>query len=67
MLLNENPERLEVTKIMVFTNLLGPINRKIHACVDGVSFNIMVVEDVSISLEKVKKVQPGFYFLKEPK
>lgn len=31
---------------------MGPINRRIRACVDGVFFNIMVVEEASVSLDK---------------
>lgn len=57
--LEENLGRLDVPKIMVFTNFLGPISRKIQACVNGVSFNIMMVEDVYVSLEKGKKFNVG--------
>lgn len=53
------PERLDVSKIMVFTNLLGSINREIQTCIDGISFNILVVEDLSVSLEKDIKQNLG--------
>lgn len=47
-ILEENTERYEVLKIMIFTNLLGPIRRKIKASVDGDMFNIMVVEETFV-------------------
>lgn len=34
--LEEKPSRLDVTKLMIFTYIVGPINRTISACVDGV-------------------------------
>lgn len=50
--LDEKSDRLNVLKVMVFTNQLGLINRKINACVDGGIFSILVMEDVSVSYDK---------------
>lgn len=44
-------DKFDVIRLMAFTNLLGSINRKIRACVDGEFFNILVVEEASVSLD----------------
>lgn len=50
--LEEKPARLDVIKLMIFTYIVGPINRTISVCVDGVWFKILIVEDISISMHK---------------
>lgn len=47
--LQANHDRYNVIRLIVFTNLLSSINRRIRACVDGEFFNILVVEKASVS------------------
>lgn len=47
-----NPERLDVTSVMVFTNHLGIISKKIKVSVDGEIFTILVIEDSTVSWDK---------------
>lgn len=50
--LEEKSSRLDVTKLMIFTDNIGPINRIINVCVDGDWIKILLVEDVVVSLQK---------------
>lgn len=50
--LEGSADMLDVLKVMIFTNLLGPINRKVKASVDGESFMILLVEEAFVSLDK---------------
>lgn len=50
--LEEKSLRLDVTKLMIFTDNIGPINRNINVCMDGGWYKVLIVEDVSVSINK---------------
>lgn len=43
--IDPNPQRLDVTSMMIFTSLLRPIARKVSACVDGTNYTILISEE----------------------
>lgn len=49
---DDKAEIMDVIRIMIFTNQIGPISRKINACVDGEIFTLMLIEDDSVSIDK---------------
>lgn len=57
--LDEKTERFDVLKVMIFTYLLGPIRRKLTANIDGEAFSILVVEETSVTCDRVKKQRFG--------
>lgn len=54
--LEEKITRMDVTKIMVFTDNMGPINKTINVSVDGEWRKILLVEDVFVSSENRDKI-----------
>lgn len=46
-----NPARLDVMSLMIFTLKLELIISKIYVCLDGKWINILVVEEISVSME----------------
>lgn len=46
-----NPERMDVSSVMIFNNILGPISLKINVCVDGETFAILMSEEPTVSME----------------
>lgn len=50
--LEENSTRTDVTKIKVFTDNMGHINKIINVCVNGEWCKILLVEDVHVTTEK---------------
>ncbi|XP_058768749.1 uncharacterized protein LOC131642531 [Vicia villosa] len=54
--LEGNQIRMDVTNVMVFTNQIESINRKIVACVDGEMYSILVKEDVMVRAGDLEEV-----------
>src|SRR4051812_29560853 len=57
--------RLDVTSLMIFTNLLETINRKVAVSIDGVWFNILVKEDVTVNVGDKEESWAGSEFSSE--
>lgn len=63
--LEPNPERLIVISLMVFTNLLGSISKKIRPSVDGELFNIIISEDPMVYWDKTESRNSGSLYSSE--
>lgn len=60
--LEDKPLRLDVTKLMIFTNNIEPINRMINVCVDDAWEKVLIVEDASVCIHKDDGIRSEKYF-----
>lgn len=61
-ILEDITERLDVTRLLIFTSEAGPINNVIKACVDGEWFNNIIKEEVQMETRKKTTSNEGSVF-----
>lgn len=50
--INIKPNIMDVLNLMIYTDSLDQIRNRIKACVDGIWFNLLVIEDVTLHKEE---------------